>query len=212
MIEVTFNEELADTLATDRNDVICLPLYLGFGDLERLADSENTFWLIHDQKFADMQAAIQRLDSAVARHAQLRVWWSDQPDDYAGFCWLCGHLTSSGQLQQVHVPLTEVVTTPAVGLRQWAHIGELDQASAAHMSQATEPVTAAQRAAYSYLWESLADENAPVRINLNGNLQSAPVDCYDALIKMMPDAAAGASELGVPVWWCRERQSEIAKL
>ena len=144
----------------------------------------------------------------------------DPADDQLGFEWLCARLgTRKLPLTQVKVPLKQVLTTPGLHLRTYAQLDELDVDTIAGLSALTQPVSLTTRQAVAYEWDALLGDNAPLRVNLNGQLVGVPADFYDALIR--PQLKSGRSRtrivgetvgrygVGVPSWWIAARVAQL---
>ncbi len=229
-MEITFNEGFAGALQFAlKQPVIGLPLELQIGDLKRFGQPAHTFWATKasydatqsaPELYAEIQRGLDALTAAIEAGEALRVWWSETADDQLGFEWLCARLgTRKLPLTQVKVPLKQVLTTPGLHLRTYAQLDELDADTIAGLSALTQPVSLTTRKAVAYEWDALLGDNAPLRVNLNGQLVGVPADFYDALIR--PQLKSGRSRtriigetvgrygVGVPAWWIAARVAQL---
>ena len=114
----------------------------------------------------------------------IRIWYSNQPDEMCGLYWIMAELEHlEGQLGTVYiVKLPEhkygdnntIIFPTGWGetcLEEWHRLANLAEAT-----------TYAFRQYYAQQWKVLQEENAVLRIVLNGQLVSAPETIYDYYI------------------------------
>lgn len=142
----------------------------------------------HEEGLSAAQTQLQRArDHLVAvcdrasRGEELRIWYSDQPDELCGLYWLLA------QLVEVHprislVKLPEWDAGEGGALVRWTGWGEVAPGEWHRFlpfQRSVPPVFCSSCAAR---WRELQRENAPLRAVLNGRLVSAPETLYDDLI------------------------------
>lgn len=223
-MDVTFDENFAKSLAFAlKTNVIGLQTDFQFGDLHRLDDPHAAFWQLkatydwqHQTALAlmvDLQEKVAQLHQAVAAGESLRVWWSEGTDDRLGLYWLSSLLTNPTiSMTQVKVPIAQARLLNGQSVfQEMAALGELTSEDATRVLPLTEPLDAPTRLAYSYAWRGLVDENAPLRVNLNGHITGVGVDFYDRFLvsQEQPDwttqrvigETLGRYPVGIPEWW-----------
>ena len=113
----------------------------------------------------------------------LRIWYSHNPDEMCGMHWLLAQLRPLKQRGTVHLvrlPEWECREDGIVCIHNgWGEIGPGGWGRFQRFGQEAQPAFIAMCA---QKWSRLQEENAPLRIFLNGNLQSAPSDLYDSFI------------------------------
>ncbi|MCT3263799.1 DUF3658 domain-containing protein [Lactiplantibacillus plantarum] len=223
MMDVTFNSMFAVTLQHELHQpVLSLPLSLQIGDLTRLTtdDPAQLAIMSHSTDATVVKQALVTLKSQVEQGGVLRVWWSTMPDDWLGYDWLCQQLADTDtQLRQVMIPLSQVITRPGLALQTLSDLSEVLPADIAHYLQLAQDVSEDEQRAHSYEWQALVVENAPLRVNLNGHLVSAPADFYDSLLERQIQPGRPIVQiigemlmrysLGLPDWWYRARLQHI---
>lgn len=230
-MDVTFSTTFAKSLRfTQRQPTLGLQLDLQIGDLTRLTDRQNSFWMLKSQYtdqpaqqlFKDVQQQLVRLQAAIANGHALRVWCSETAEDQLGFMWLCDQLKAVDvAVTQVKVPLDFAYATPIPSFQQFSRLGEMDPQQILTWQLPETTVTKAERQAFSYAWQSLATENAALRVALNGRPMSVPADFFDAWFLPYVHSAlavdAAFSQLlegfppGMPTWWLQSRLANLCK-
>lgn len=115
----------------------------------------------------------------------VRIWYSDEPDELCGFCWMLAQLNDLGEdcgpIRMVKLPRWEQREDGAVVERNgW---GEVSPGEWGGFSALEEPVSPVLRQSCAACWQRLREENAPLRAVLNGQLVSAPADLYDHILR-----------------------------
>lgn len=199
--------ENAVPLEIKREDVYCFDLALSTGDL-----SGNR---LEPQASAALTALLERYRTGEA----LRIWYSHQPDELCGLCWLMAQLKtveSRAAVSLVRLPDWEYGAEGTVVLRNsWGEVAPGQWGTYLSRQETVRPgfVTAC-----AMQWQQLREENAPLRMVLNGRLQSGPADFYDsfllrelaALPEQFPMAALigtvlGKYQLGISDTWLARR-------
>ncbi len=189
--------EQAVPLGGTPQDVFCFPLGLSMGDisddgfsqgrkesisrLTALFPSEQVYYLESIDKAA---AAFSRLTERAEKGERIRIWYSDQPDEYCGMLWFLSEL--SHRISKL--PPIELLKLP-----EMFQVGDVVQSSCGwggvqpelfgsflHLAQEVAP--AFLRAA-TLEWRRLQEERMPLRVVVNGRVQSVPEDFYDSFLK-----------------------------
>ncbi len=134
-----------------------------------------------------MDTARNALEEILGRSAQkeaVRIWYSHNPEELCGCCWLMAQLRElpkRGPVYTVRLPEWEVMDGTFRAFTAWGEIASWEWGRYLSLQQEMEP---AALAAFSIRWKQLQEENAPLRVYLNGRLQSAPESIYDNFILM----------------------------
>jgi hypothetical protein len=234
MIDVLFNESFANSLKyfyqqhQIANELIVLPVHLNLGDiaLGNFIENRRTLFKIqstHDRfsttsrKMQQLTESLKQLDEVAERGLPIRIWWSDLSEDVCGFLWLCEALADKGaRVFEIHVPLSFVRGEALVTL---SSLGELlyDDIERLGLTKFEKPLTRQQRKVYRYGWRDLRSDNTPVRVNINGQLVSQPINFYDQFLLSQVSSkqfrnvvrvigeTLGRYPVGAPDWWYRHR-------
>lgn len=193
--------ESAQPMGGNPEDVYGFGLGLSVGDISedmpgpvrgRVFCELNSFPLslpgVMERIDQSMEKASKGLKNVLNRSAdgeQVRLWYSNQPDEMCGFYWMTAQLDSlkdqCGPISMIKLPQYEqrddgtIVTRNAwgdVSPGEWHKFLPLEQ-----------PMSLALRRSITARWRSLQEENAPFRAVLNGHLVSAPADFYDSFMR-----------------------------
>lgn len=211
MIEVVFSDSACGNLKAARRtwkstilpddkdcDVYCFNLTLSVGDISDNGigtQRKNALRkMLSAYGMIDMEGQIEEeltkaefsLSSVMKRYIggeEIRIWYSDNPDELCGMCWLMKQiqpLNCRTAVYLVKLPAWEYEKDGAVIARQaW---GEIDPCEWERYAAIQEKVSSAFISACATQWKQLQIENAPLRVMLNGRLQSVPEDIYDSFI------------------------------
>lgn len=113
----------------------------------------------------------------------IRIWYSHNPNELCGMYWLMTHLhglKSRGEIRAVKLPVWEYSGEASITMRTgWGEIGPGEWGWYLSRQEIIQP---AFLSTCAMKWRQLQEENTPLRILLNGHLQSAPADIYDSFI------------------------------
>lgn len=177
-------------------DVYCLDLALSIGEItedEVGIQRQRVFGqilFICPMDIKGLQENLRRTKEALAavcaRSAAgeaIRIWYSHNPDELCGLYWLMAklhQLMNHGPVYLIKLPEWEVTADHTViRYNGWGEVrpGECGR-YAAFQRQAPQALISG----YAMEWRRLQEENAPLRVVLNGQLVSAPEDIYDEFI------------------------------
>lgn len=229
-MDVTFNESFANGLAMAlKQPVLGLQWDLEIGDLTRLETFDPRAWTVQAAQSDESSAAAlakrvqqqrQQLDAAVERGESIRVWWCETAADQLGYWWLCDYLQAVPNLvKQVKLPLDRWVTTTSPVFQRFASLAEMDGDLAVTELDHAQAVTALQRQVMGRYWREIVQENAALRVSMNGVVIGVPVDFLDRLFaqRLRPGKSLtwilgqvlGALPVGLPEWWLHSRMSVV---
>lgn len=136
-----------------------------------------------------------------ANGEELRIWYSAGPDDACGLCWLLAKLNElahHGPVQLIKLPVWEYGEGETMmAYTGWGEIGPGEWGRYLPLAQTAKP---ALLQACAGRWKELQRENAPLRVCLNGGLQSMPENFYDSFLlrelERLPEEFLEASLVG----------------
>lgn len=126
-------------------------------------------------------AQLHDIQNRVSNGEDLRLWYSDQPDELCGLYWLLTQLPPQrGRIYLVKLPEWELREDGSIArYNSWGDIAPGQWRR--FLSWQTPAPTAFCRACAG-IWRTLQAENAPLRAVLNGRLVSMPETLYDSFI------------------------------
>lgn len=190
--------ENAVSLGSERNDIYCFDLALSVGEITETELGEQrrdalkklaSVWPREDleqELEEELQNARRDLASVLARCGggeDVRVWYSHNPDEMCGMYWLMAQLNTlkqRGAVYLIQIPAWNDQDETIVHTYQGC--GELGPGEWGKFLSLQREGKPALVEACAQHWQELQRENAPLRIFLNGRLQSAPEDLYDSYI------------------------------
>lgn len=195
--EECIRHQNAVSIGGNRDDIFCFSNDLSRGDISGNCVSENR--LNYLEKFRpifpdecdcyveNVKKAKKNLDILVERASAgeiLRIWYSEQPVEYCGLCWLISELKN----RMKNLPRIRVIKQPnqvekgntICHYMGWGGVcpEEFHQFLSLEKEATPAFVTGA-----IIQWKKMQDQNAPLRAVINGTLQSVPEDFYDCFIK-----------------------------
>jgi len=205
--------ETGSPLGGNPEDVLSFALHWSIGDIsEQTPGPVRQPALIRQYKFAagDMetetkavldqaQAALAVMRERSSKGEELRVWYSDTPDELCGFYWLMAQLETLGEacgpVYAVKLPRYEPGEDETLVTHSgWGEIGPGEWSRYLPLAKPVPPLL---RRGCAWRWKQLQQENAPLRGLLNGRLVSLPADAYDSFIRR--EIAAEAPEFEEPM-------------
>lgn len=209
--------ENAVPLEGSREDLFCFPIALSVGPIseeEIGAQRKSALELLFSVYPAAMkgewnidsilQKANKNLSAVMERYAggeAVRIWYSDSPDELCGMYWLAAQLSplkSPAPVYLVKLPNWEYQDeSTVIGKNGWGEVAPGEWRKYMALQEEARPVLLSALAAK---WSQLQMENAPLRVALNGKLQSVSEDIYDSFIlreiAAQPDAFKTAVVIG----------------
>ncbi len=199
MLEVVFSDSAAGSLQNcpqfvRLDNILPLPFLLSFGDIsesvpgpKRLAALERLYGAASMQAqtvAAEEMRYTAKLKRLKESGDEVRVWYSDAPDELCGFAFLMDQLTQihfTGPVWAVKLPCPNLLPDgSAEFFRDW---GEVEPERWEFFSRLAQPISPEDQVAWSRIWQGLRRENAPLRAVVNGRLTSVPPDFYDSILR-----------------------------
>jgi hypothetical protein len=172
------------------------------------------------------EANLQTVLDRVAEGENLRIWYSNQPDELCGLYWFMAQLNQlkkcCGQIYLVKLPAWEADENGnAVRKAGWGELAAGEWHRYLILQRPVLPMFCQSCASH---WQALQKENAPLRAMLNGQLISMPETLYDDLIvreiaaedeefheAMVIGRVLGKYQLGIGDSWVALRIEEMIR-
>lgn len=190
--------ENAVPLGSKRSDIYCFDIALSVGEITETEfgkqrrdalEKLSSVWLMEDiasqidEKMEKNQEALAAVFERCSAGESIRVWYSHNPDEMCGMYWLLSQLRplkQRGAVYLVKLPEWEYKDEMTICTHNgWGEIGPGEWGRYQSIQEEAQP---AFLSLCSTKWNQLKEENAPLRVFLNGQLQSAPEDVYDSFI------------------------------
>ena len=190
--------ENAIPLNGKREDVYCFDIALSVGDISDNGLGEQRKGVLRKmlsvcpEEYLEcqveeiMQETKSALSSVMERYTngeEIRIWYSHNPDELCGMHWLMAQLQPLNcrtAIYLVKLPIWEYGKENTVISRNaW---GEIAPGEWGKYISLQEEVRPAFISACAMKWHQMQEENSPLRVMLNGQLQSVPEDIYDSFI------------------------------
>ncbi len=190
--------ENAIPLGDKRSEILCFDLALSVGEItekgigtQRRNALEKLFsiWPTEDaarqleDKLKKNQEDLTALLDRCAAEEPIRIWYSHNPDEMCGMYWLMSQLHTikrRGAVYLVKLPEWEYKDESTICTHNgWGEIGPGEWGRYQKLQQEAMP---SFFALCSAKWAQLKEENAPLRVFINGQLQSASENIYDSFI------------------------------
>lgn len=190
--------EQAIPLGGKSSNVFCFDLALSVGDIsdngigERrkavLKDMMSVFCVenLEHQIEERMQRIKDTLTSVIKRYVageEIRIWYSYNPDELCGMYWLMEQLkplNCQTTIYLVKLPTWEYgKDNTMISKTAWGDVSPGEWGKYIAMQEKAHSVFIS---ACAMKWNQLQNENAPLRVMLNGKLQSVSEDIYDSFI------------------------------
>ena len=202
MLEIVFGESACSSLkiakGSERTDVYCFDIALSVGTIsddglgllrknvlrQMLSfDPGKERDILAEERMEKTKSSLSSLLGRYKDGEPVRIWYSCNPDELCGMYWLMAQLRPlkcRTAIYLVRLPVWEYRKEHAVISRNgWGDVDSSEWETYLSMQEEVQPT------ALSYCsmeWQRLREENAPLRVMLNGKLQSAPEDIYDSFI------------------------------
>lgn len=181
-------------------DVVYIGFCLDVGDISGDIDGigrQNVFRMLwgrfgiddneRKQFFSNQRKDMEKLLSAAKDGVPIRIWKSDAPYSACGFYFVCNLLKDIDcNISVVSLPGFRPVNGNETA--EYSHWGEVEPGKFYQFLHLEKPLTRMEKRLISCRWQSLMEENAPLRTIINGKLISVPENFYDFIImKNLPD-------------------------
>lgn len=179
------------------SDVYGLHLGLSFGSItdplsldDRLSAMQILLGCWNEdlqEEFKDMilqtQQDLQIILKRIANSEDVRVWYSDNPDELCGFYWFMDQLRSlpvnHGAIYAIKQPYIVETEDSIHRYRGW---GEVDPGDFHRFLPLSVLISDFESRYYGNEWKELQRQNAVLRASVNGKLSSVPENIYDIYI------------------------------
>ena len=210
MINITFSDCLSGCLkVTDyyaeknnievyglNENIFCLCLNLDLGDISELQfgeKRENDFVTMFGNKdistkrkwFNRELKKIEKIKQLVKKGHTIRVWYTENSNEFCGFCWLLSVLdlwgVENNKILYVKLPNSILFDNGQYEIFGSSGMFEPDLLPRLAMNQ--RYLTDSYKKYHINQWQKSQEENAEMRIFINGQILSVSVDFYDSIIK-----------------------------
>ena len=180
-------------------DVYAFPLALSIGEiadgpfaaarrqvLHRLYRPFTSAKEIADELIGQSQKSFADVLARFGNGQDVRIWYSDQPDEQCALCWLLAQLSAHSHCAKGRIWLVKLPgwqTAPDSQIVRHTSWGELTPGEWAAYLPLQQLAPAALCQAAAQYWQRLQRENAPLRALVNGILCSVPTHFYDVFIE-----------------------------
>lgn len=224
MIEIVFSDSARGSLLCGqgvKNTVYGFELGLSMGDISRDVTGPERYdflcglcgfrpeeWQL-ERKLKDAHTTLPEILRRSAEGESVRLWYSDQPEELCGFCWMLEQLDGlkerCGPVSAIKLPQFEERSEHT--LVEYDGWNEVEPEKWYEFLRFEESVSPLRRHVWANRWRELREENAPLRAMLNGQLISASEDLYDNYIRReldrMEDTFQEARLIGEVIGRCR---------
>ncbi|AMC93851.1 hypothetical protein AOC36_07590 [Erysipelothrix larvae] len=211
MLDIVFNDSFHASLAIktrnankDPENIIGLGHFLDLGDISETFDSNQrlnslkelfSIYSFTDEDveamFSDRIKGREKLFKHIRQHDLLQVWVDNTPETWCGLYHLCYVLQNQSYTLRVNRLETNVKYNVTYGSWREVNVESIDD-----MIGHTEILNESTKEVMAQQWETLAAENANLRVIINGMLMSVRDDFYDFLIdKWTPEGPFAIAEL-----------------
>ena len=232
--------ESAVPLDVKRADIFCLGLALSIGEISgpdfwsgrgEAFEKLRSVWPAEgsarrvEEKLAECRERLALLLERCASGEEMRIWYSDNPDEMSGFYHLMSLLCPiEGRGRVCAVKLPDWETMGDGTARHLMGCGELGPGDWGRLAMTQREITPAYMSWCAAKWRELQEENSALRAVINGQLCSAAEDVYDGFIRREIAAAGeefmesrligavlGKYMLGIGDAWLHFRVEEMIK-
>ena len=192
--------ERAVPLGGKKEDVFAFPLDFDIGDIQKDGIDDARFRELQkrsrflcgreplstaEQIFENARNHLETIRKRMAEGEAARIWYSDAPEEMCGFMWFLAQVFSWGfpaKVFGVKLPLWvwENGEEDVTAYSGWKEVPAGEWHQYLHLQKELPWKLAAY---FAHRWKELQAENAPLRVVLNGRVQSAAEDFYDDFIK-----------------------------
>ena len=182
-------QENAVPMEGNSKEVAWFPLNLSMGDIsepfsEKRAAYLQSLVMIPGPELAGvgrelMDSAERSLEKLRNSDGPLRIWYSQNPDEFCGFCHILTVLPKDADIRVVELPVYEVLGKELRCYSSWA---EAEPAELGRFQSRERVLTESERRYFAGIWRELQQENGSLRAVVNGTLCTVGEDFYDGFI------------------------------
>jgi hypothetical protein len=198
--------EAAEPIDGEAQDVFCFDILLSMGHIagnvtgpERQAELHEMLGIydadgrMTDYNFMDAELSMHQASHRIKWGEDVRIWYSDNADDYCGLLWF------ADQLCELGLPIDKI---HGVKVPEWAGTfdgktifslgsAEADEKAFQKYVKLQQHIPAEQVKLLAQKWHSIKAENTTLRQVVCGQPISVPEDFYDGLIWQTIDSIDG---------------------
>ena len=207
MIDIIFSERAKCTFEMSGvlNKILCFPNDLSIGNIlddcisqQRINYIKDTFRLFPTQctdyldSINKMKESMNFLVEQCNLGESVRIWYSNQPKEYCGMCWILSELKQRmKKMPSVYtIQLPDFIESEEnlISYRSWSEVNP---------NEIQKFITLEKVALPSFInsmiftWEEMKNQNSELRVLINGTLQAVSSDFYDLFIKKELDKMDG---------------------
>lgn len=146
-------------------------------EITALQGWEEDNWI--EQETGRIHQLINRLKHAVTTGEDIRIWWSSSSAETCGMYWAMSLLqNATGNVTNIKVPDLYCANHTLTA----TDTGDLEPREFYDLLQYEQPLPKETRQKMARIWEKLVQENAKLRVVINGIPCSVTVDFYDDII------------------------------
>ncbi len=183
-------------LGTSAGDIFAFHAPLCTGDISGEGVPEGQLWAMEAEDAASgfeseaertlMQdrESLELLRERMEQGEKARIWTSENPYALCGTLWVLscmeGWNLAADQVLLVKLPRWEQLGRSIHAYQGWGELSDEDFCRLAQRAKRLSPLVIS---AAANRWRQLQAENAPLRVNLGGRMESVPEDFYDFIIR-----------------------------
>lgn len=196
--EARLTWEKAIPLGGKISDVYCFDIALSVGDISDNGIGEHRKDVLKEmlsvccvkdldyqieEKMKKIKATLSSVIERYVAGEEIRIWYSYNPDELCGMHWIMKQLyplNCQTTIYLVKLPVWEYgEENTIISRKAWGEVEPGEWGKYVIMQEKAHPVFVS---ACAMKWSQLQNENAPLRVMLNGRLQSVSEDIYDSFI------------------------------
>ena len=231
MIEIVFSNSARGSLmqgksmesAQNRKDIYAFELALSVGDISEDIPGPRRQAVLEDlltvaileekpraaQNVADAWETLHHIQVRYSQGEDLRIWYSDNPDDRCGLTWLLSHLDGQGGGKVWLVKLPDWRAREDGVLVQYRGWGEVEPEVWMDLVDGQDEAPSVLFRACRQEWKALQKENAPLRAVVNGCLMGVPETFYDHILQWALDRQSEEFSIGHLLGMALSRQTGV---
>ena len=174
----------------------------------------------------DLEQARMNLERLLARAGTgepIRIWYSSQAWEYCGMCYLVAELQARlPSLPEIHLVKLPHEVQQAAKIVAYMGWGDVEPEEVCDLLRLEEVADLPRLRQAQGTWLRLQEDNAPLRVEINGIMQSVPEDFYDPFIRREVERAPreflqaevigevmGRYQLGIGDTWIAARMEKL---
>lgn len=146
--------------------------------------SREEFSEQYDKMFNNVLSTLRNLEKLLKQDEKIRIWYSDAPNEFCGFCWLIAliNLWNIKNDRIIYVKLPGSILDKNGEYTTYDGSWCFGPEELAGLEITQKHLTESYKKFHIEQWERAKRENTPLRITLNGQIISVYEDFYDSII------------------------------